>query len=225
MKKIILAFTIISNISYAQYKDIPFKNDIILSPNVNEISSKNIGESLFKNINVIKKKGLKIVNVPEFKIYGKKHNLDIGDILSLESTKDNELYFINIDNPSTEGYFGIITDEQFNYKRTFWTAHYPLIRMGLIKKEIENVEFEITDYLNSDCNSCYSFEFIYNGKSNNTLKFIYREFIKDLARPSFTQDLQYDLEESNIVGFKDMRIEIIKATNSAIDYKILNHLN
>jgi hypothetical protein len=43
-----------------------------------------------------------------------------------------------------------------------------------------------------------------------------------MARPSFTQDLQYDLSEGNIVGFKGLRIEIIKAQNTKIEYKILS---
>jgi len=64
-------------------------------------------------------------------------------------------------------------------------------------------------------------ELIYNGKSGSTLKFMYREFSKDLARPSFSQEVNYDLAESNIVGFKGARIEILNATNTKIEYKVL----
>lgn len=63
-------------------------------------------------------------------------------------------------------------------------------------------------------------ELIYNGKSNNVVKISYREFVNDLARPSFTQDIVYDLTESNIIGFKGMTIEVIEATNTSIKYKI-----
>ena len=44
-----------------------------------------------------------------------------------------------------------------------------------------------------------------------------------MARPAFNQDLQYDLADGNIVGFKGLRIEIIKATNTNIEYKILSN--
>ncbi|MFY7964353.1 MAG: hypothetical protein ACOVO1_05615 [Chitinophagaceae bacterium] len=66
-------------------------------------------------------------------------------------------------------------------------------------------------------------EFIYNGKLNNSLKFTYREYLNDNARPAFTQDLQYDLNEGNIIGFKGLRIEIISATNIKLKYKVLNY--
>lgn len=66
-------------------------------------------------------------------------------------------------------------------------------------------------------------EFIYNGRVDNSIKFIYREFTESLARPSFQQEVQYDLDQSNIVGFKEMRIEIIEATNQKIEYIILKN--
>lgn len=68
-------------------------------------------------------------------------------------------------------------------------------------------------------------EFIYNGKVGNAIKFTYREFVDDLARPAFTQDLQYDLTESKVIGFRGLRIEIISATNTKIEYKVLTHFD
>ena len=68
-------------------------------------------------------------------------------------------------------------------------------------------------------------EFIYNGKSGSTLKFSYREFSNDYARPAFTQDLQYDLDESSIIGFREMRIEVKEASNTNITYMVQNGFN
>jgi len=65
-------------------------------------------------------------------------------------------------------------------------------------------------------------EFIYNGISENTVKFTYREYSNDFARPAFTQETQYDLAKDKIIGFKGLRIEVISATNTQISYKILN---
>ncbi len=64
--------------------------------------------------------------------------------------------------------------------------------------------------------------FIYNGKAGNVIKFSYREFINDMARPAFTQELQYDLSEGKIIGFKGMRIEILNTSNIEIEYKVLS---
>ncbi|MDB4794921.1 hypothetical protein OAG73_01820 [bacterium] len=64
-------------------------------------------------------------------------------------------------------------------------------------------------------------QFIYNGKSGSTLKFTYREFNSGYARPAFNQDLNYDLTEGKIIGFKGARIEVIDTTNTSIKYKVL----
>lgn len=68
-------------------------------------------------------------------------------------------------------------------------------------------------------------EFIYNGKSGSTLKFTYREYKDDFARPAFFQDLTYDMNESNTIGFRGMAIEVIEATNSFIKFKIVKPMN
>ena len=78
-------------------------------------------------------------------------------------------------------------------------------------KEIEKVEVDPTNFKQ---------ELIYNGRVGDGLKFIYREFSGDLARPSFTQSIQYDLSKSNLIGFKDAELEIIEATNTEISYTV-----
>lgn len=62
---------------------------------------------------------------------------------------------------------------------------------------------------------------IYTGKSKNQLHILYREFINDMARPAFSQNLTFDLEEGKVVGFQGARFEIIKATNTQIIYKMM----
>lgn len=66
-------------------------------------------------------------------------------------------------------------------------------------------------------------EMIYNGRVGDYLKFIYREFSDNLARPAFTQEVQYDLSKSSVVGFKNLRLEIIQATNTEITYRLINN--
>lgn len=66
--------------------------------------------------------------------------------------------------------------------------------------------------------SAFKQELIYNGKIGNTIKISYREFKNDFARPAFTQEIVYDLSESNVIGFKGMRIEVVEANNSLIKF-------
>ena len=66
-------------------------------------------------------------------------------------------------------------------------------------------------------------EFIYNGKVNNEVRFIYREFSEDMIRPAFNQSVQYDYDDSKFISFKGLNIEIIEANNQIIKYKLLSN--
>ena len=44
-----------------------------------------------------------------------------------------------------------------------------------------------------------------------------------MARGAFTQEVQYDLNESNIIGFKGARLEVIEATNRNITYRLIEN--
>lgn len=61
-------------------------------------------------------------------------------------------------------------------------------------------------------------ELVYNGKSQTTVKLSYREYMDNMIRPAFSQDLSYDLSEGNVIGFKGMKIEVLEATNSLIRF-------
>lgn len=65
-------------------------------------------------------------------------------------------------------------------------------------------------------------ELIYNGRSGEILKFLYREFSGDYARPAFSQDVQYDLKDGNMIGFKGVRIEVVEASNTRISYRLIS---
>ena len=67
-------------------------------------------------------------------------------------------------------------------------------------------------------------DLVYSGVSQGTVLISYREFNDNLARPAFTQDVRYDLKDGAEVGFRGARFEILKATNTAITYRVLKTL-
>lgn len=64
---------------------------------------------------------------------------------------------------------------------------------------------------------------IYSGKVGNRVRLGYREFSNSIARPAFNNDVEYDLDQSKILGYKGARIEVIEATNDHITYKLLQN--
>jgi len=66
---------------------------------------------------------------------------------------------------------------------------------------------------------------IYSGKVGNKINIGYRELSNNLARPAFNNDVEYDLNSSNTIGYKGSRLEIIEATNELIKYKVIRNFN
>ncbi len=65
-------------------------------------------------------------------------------------------------------------------------------------------------------------ELIYSGITKNTIHITYREFINDLARPAFYQELRYDLSESNLITFRSLRINVLEADNAGIKFQVMD---
>lgn len=66
---------------------------------------------------------------------------------------------------------------------------------------------------------------IYSGKVGNRIKLGYREFSGNAARPAFNNDVDYDLAESAVIGYKGARIEVLEATNEHIRFKLISNFN
>lgn len=88
-----------------------------------------------------------------------------------------------------------------------------------------SVKTELKNIHSGAIQSSSSSELIYSGKAGNVIKIVYREYTNDLARPAFTQDLQYDLNETKIIKFKNTTIEVLRVTNQEITLRVLSSPN
>ena len=61
-------------------------------------------------------------------------------------------------------------------------------------------------------------ELIYDGKEGDVLKFIYREFTHSDTTPIFTQHVQFDLNNSNELSFKGVRVKVVSASYTSLEY-------
>jgi hypothetical protein len=66
---------------------------------------------------------------------------------------------------------------------------------------------------------------IYSGRVGDKINVGYREFSSNLARPAFNNDVEYDLSDSSTIGYKGALLEVLKATNSSITFKLLANFN
>ena len=65
----------------------------------------------------------------------------------------------------------------------------------------------------------------YMGSDGNIANFIYSELSENMARPAFNREFQVDLAKGNTLNFKGAEVEIINATNTTIEYKVLKYFN
>jgi len=79
--------------------------------------------------------------------------------------------------------------------------------------EIKEVEFEQ--------GASFQQTLLYSGKVGDKIRLGYREFSDGTARPAFSNDVEYDLSESNRVGYKGAELEVIEADNRSITYRVL----
>lgn len=226
MQRLISLFLLITLVSCGA-KKIAVAPEIFTtySPELNEINNAEIGISLATKEKGFTYDALKIKKQFEIKLNYLKETIEIGQIFMKDySTKKYDLY-----SNSSDLTFGIAIPKSgekpiiytTNDNDGIYTKGFSDFGINFIipKEEIEYVKTRVfakkKDYFEQ--------EFIYNGRVGNALKFIYREYINDYARPAFTQDLRYDLSESETIGFRGLRIRIIKASNIKIEYIVLNH--
>lgn len=71
--------------------------------------------------------------------------------------------------------------------------------------------------------SAFQQTLIYTGKVDNRIRFTYREFSGNTARMPFSTEVEYDLNENNIISYQGATIEVIKANNRSVTYKVMSN--
>ena len=90
------------------------------------------------------------------------------------------------------------------------------------KGKCSDMPYTIENSLGAPMANQFQQTLLYNGKIGNRIALGYREFSGDVARPAFSNEVSYDLSESTTLGYKGARIEVIKATNTEITYKVVS---
>jgi hypothetical protein len=143
----------------------------------------------------------------------------VGDTIPLIGEDKSNFYYYN--SLKSDGYtVGIIKSKKSDSIKAFTNSG-----SGLWIKDIPNLEIEETTSIPNNCNDCFKQEFVYIGRSGSTVKFLYREYSSNFIRADFTQELQYDIEEDNLIGFQGLRLQIFETTNTSITYRILQNMD
>jgi hypothetical protein len=210
-------------------------------PPINEVSTSEIGNTIVTaSLKSVYNDGFHLTSPVSWNSMGGHYDMSSGDFYLLTSNNKGKLYvsvekcvswYDNLIKSNKNETYGSIFVFNKGDKVRFGTyAFHPDLVMGQPigwLKTTNNIQEDLANKKTITIASDKSFnqQFIYGGKVGSNLKFTYREFIDDLSRPSFTQDVQYDLNDGNTIGFKGLKVEVVEVDNLKITYKVINHFN
>lgn len=95
---------------------------------------------------------------------------------------------------------------------------------GLVwfETKITPVGFSTGEYISPSADS-RKFELLYQGYAAKAIKLSYREYVNDMARPAFFQDVSYEVPTFPAeITFKTVRIKVESAGNEGLKYTVLS---
>jgi hypothetical protein len=190
-------------------------NTALAVPAVNTQASADVGQTIISKASVTKIPAIKLANpVSENINLTSTTSIQVGPH-PLHATSDAGKYYRDFSTP----YGGIYVPNDKSQPAVIY--HAPLAgNYGKVPvKGIEPTEIE------QWARDSFKRELIYAGVSQTTISISYREFSDNVARPAFSQELKYDLNQGSTIGYKGARFEVIKATNTELIYKVIKPLD
>jgi len=196
---------------------------VVNIPELNKVSKVEVGENMYEKIFAIYSHDKDIILIDPINI--QKMNVSFASGTKIEQEPSSSNQFVgyangyNFVDKNNSGYFTEASTDLIPLVKTTFQLDKPV--------KYETVEAKPDSYTDES----YKKVALYQGKVDNKIKISYREFTHmyspyfqgDIARPAFTQDIEYELQSDGtaIIGFKGLRIQVIKATNLDIEYKVL----
>lgn len=129
-----------------------------------------------------------------------------------------ELYTFGIAQPAADG--GVFIPRDGGKPQLYWNSDPGKALLA----GTQGVDYELTIHRQTSYRPLRR-ELVYSGLSRGVVKILYREFLGDLARPAFSQDLNYDLADGDELGYRGARIKVLKATNTSIRFRVMRPLD
>lgn len=198
--------------SSVKYNGATFKEKRISYPEVGEVNTAFIGDRLVEKGSVYEKAYLNI----EKTIQGMLYTIPQGEYAQLGFDEGNYFYLAA---GVTEG---ILADPVKALSQSTSSTSEICVVTAYGGKHCYEGQFQrvmrSTQYSDS-----FQQTLLYSGRVGDKISVSYREFSNDMARPAFTNSVEYDLSASNTIGYKGALIEVIDADNQSITYKLIQN--
>jgi hypothetical protein len=193
-------------------------------PDLNAISKINVGDSLYSQFRYWSKTGSRLSESVNMGFMLGRISVNSGDFLVRSVAKDKSAYCTE-----KNAYFdllaGPIAPVCFVDSKNSGVFSDVLAAPGLVwfEKALQQpAKYEISELIVPRTDA-FRNELLFQGVSNKVLKLSYREFVNDMARPAYFQDVTYDVTGWPMtVTFRSVRIEVIEAGNDGVTYRVMS---
>lgn len=211
---------------------------IIRLPNLEELSTVEIGENMYEKSYLMPQNTFSVKLLDNVLIDNGKDRqyawlaLGLVGAAIMESTADKDEF--SMEKGSS---FMLLQWSKSGYKTICSTSnnclidpndigsftHQGIYPNGKLKKLDTPIKYKLTPTPSEFKEDSFKYEALYQGIVGNKIKISFREFYKNLARPAFSQEIDYELDQNGktVIGFKGLRIAVQKATNLDITYKVI----
>ena len=191
-------------------------NETMTTPNIGEINTSSIGDSILEQMPATKAEAIyfsepQSINKTTITRGFYRKSIDSGDYVQYDSYRAPNGG--QIGSLGSLPWFFVRKSDNSVCLSSEW-------KVKPNEKTCTPLKFEAKDWV-YPARDAIEQRLIYNGKSGSKIKIGYREFINGMARPSFSNDIEYDLSDSKQIGYKGALIEVTDANNQDIKYKVL----
>lgn len=186
-------------------------------PALNEVAKAYVGDRMLYQASLLEGEGMTILEDAAIcNALVREILVSKGSVFSKGLGSDGEIYYCG----------DTIWNNKFEGTKTDYVACFTILPSGLFKTRIhgscsEPVKYELGTYVRAEPDNLQK-TLMYSGKSGSVIYLSYREFSGDMARPAFTQDLTFDISTDNVVGAKGALIEILNASNTSVEYRVIS---
>jgi hypothetical protein len=198
------------------------------SPRLNEVVEKSVGEAIYETYNYQEFEGVKLTEPADVDVLAARWSLPPHEPLQAYVEGPAKIYCTREPALLVMGKMTsrvCLGDLDNNQRFDSWKAPQgPPARQKWNKLKNE-LGFSSGGAMTSTMGG-FRYELLYQGISGKVVSLLYREYIDDLARPAFQQDLSYTLapEGATEVSFRGTRLRLLSADNNRIRYQLLSGL-
>ncbi|MFI5335966.1 MAG: hypothetical protein ACHQ5A_04235 [Opitutales bacterium] len=196
----------------------------ISEPPLHTIATAQVGEEMVKQGRFYQQDAIHLTQNIEFGGLFTVYTLSVGDYVKTGEDNDSDFYFPAVGHGAGTVKKAALADPWVAIEMNKREPKIGVITVFHVKVSATALGVSRVKRL-ALADDAFQQTLIYSGKNGNKVRLGYREFSNSVARPAFNNDVEYDLTESTVIGYKGARVEIIEATNEFIRYKVIQNFN